>query len=81
METHSQHILLGMQIQVARGKLRPDQVQVYWVHQDEQGRSRAEPVSIDEDGRLKGAWPSDVYTEINDMAAELILAGQESGRA
>jgi len=81
METHSQHILLGMQIQVARGRLRPDQVQVYWVHQDEQGRSRAEPVSLSEEGRLVGGWPSDVYSEINDMAAELILARQESGRA
>jgi hypothetical protein len=80
LETHSQHILLGVQIQVARGRLRPDQVQVYWVHQ-ERGRSRAEPVRLDEDGRLVGSWPSDVYTEIHDMAGELILARQERSRS
>jgi len=79
METHSQHILLGVQIQVARGLLRPEQVQVYWVHQEE-GRSRAERVQLDADGRLAGSWPSDVYTEIHDMAGELLLARQERQR-
>ncbi|HEX5747590.1 MAG TPA: AAA family ATPase [Archangium sp.] len=77
LETHSQHILLGVQIQVARGLLRPEQVQVYWVHQDESGRSRAEPIRLSEEGRLQGNWPSTVYTEINDMAGELIRARQE----
>jgi predicted ATPase len=77
LETHSQHILLGVQRQVAKGVLRPDQVQVYWVHQDPNGRSQAEPVRLSEEGRLSGPWPSDVYTEINDMAGELIRARQE----
>lgn len=80
LETHSQHILLGVQIQVARGLLKPEQVRVYWVHQDESGRSRAEPVQLTEEGRLVGNWPPDVYTEINDMAGELIRARQERQR-
>jgi len=80
LETHSQHILLGVQIQVARGLLKPEQVQVYWVHQDPSGRSRAEPVRLTEEGRLDGNWPPDVYTEINDMAGELIRARQERQR-
>ncbi|WP_222841943.1 AAA family ATPase [Cystobacter ferrugineus] len=79
LETHSQHLLLGVQIQVAKGLLRPEQVQVYWVHQDEEGRSMADPIHIDETGRLQGNWPPDVYTEINDMSAELLLARR--GRA
>jgi hypothetical protein len=74
LETHSQHLLLGVQIQVAKGLLRPEQVQVYWVHQDEAGRSMAEPIHLDETGRLEGNWPPDVYTEVNDMSAELLLA-------
>ncbi|MFP2930050.1 AAA family ATPase [Pyxidicoccus sp. 3LG] len=81
LETHSQHILLGVQIQMARGLLRPEQVQVYWVHQDSaSGRSTAEPVRLSEDGRLVGNWPSHVYTEINDMAGELLRARQERSR-
>jgi predicted ATPase len=80
LETHSQHILLGVQIQVAKGLLLPDQVQVYWVYQDEDGRSTAEPVQLNEEGRLLGNWPPDVYTEINDMAGELIRARQERQR-
>lgn len=80
LETHSQHILLGVQIQIAKGLLRPDQVQVYWVYQDESGRSRAEPVRLSSEGRLEGNWPSNVYTEINDMAGELIRARQERMR-
>jgi predicted ATPase len=80
LETHSQHILLGVQIQVAKGRLHPDQVQVYWVRQDENGRSMAEPVRLSEEGRLLGNWSSAVYTEINDMAGELIQARQERQR-
>jgi predicted ATPase len=78
METHSQHILLGVQLQVARGKLRPDQVRVYWVEQDKQGQSEALHIPLTPDGRLVGPWPSDVYTEINDMAGELLFARQGS---
>jgi len=74
LETHSQHLLLGLQIAVAKGDLRPDDVRVYWVNRDERGRSNVEPVRMDDDGRLKGNWPPDVYTEVNDMAAELLEA-------
>jgi hypothetical protein len=74
LETHSQHLLLGLQIAVARGDLKPDDVRVYWVHRNERGRSIAEPIQMSGDGRLSGNWPPDVYTEVNDMAAELLEA-------
>jgi predicted ATPase len=74
LETHSQHLLLGLQIAVAKGDLRPDDVCVYWVHRDARGRSTADPVRMNDDGRLVGNWPPDVYTEVNDMAAELLEA-------
>lgn len=77
LKTHSQHILLQIQVQLARGILRPEQVQVYWVHQDEVGRSRAYPVPLDEEGRLSAPWPADVYSEAQDMAADLVLARRE----
>jgi predicted ATPase len=74
LETHSQHVLLGFQIAIARGQLRSEDVAVYWVHRVGEGKSVADRITIGEDGRLKGNWPSDVYTEASEMAAQLFEA-------
>lgn len=50
METHSQHLLLAVQIAVARGHLRPQDVAIHWVRQQER-QSTIELIELDEDGR------------------------------
>jgi predicted ATPase len=74
METHSQHLLLAVQLAVAQGvngkKLDPKRVAIYWVEQDAEGVSEARPVEVDSNGDLSD-WPPDVYNDVVDMARTL----------
>ncbi len=57
IETHSRHVLLGVQLALLQGELRPDDIIIYWVRQDERGRSSIDAVTLDEDAYLQGVWP------------------------
>jgi predicted ATPase len=72
LETHSENFLLRTQLEIARGKLDPKSVMVYWVHQFDDGRSVAEPVTFDWQGRPQGEWPINVfYTDI-ELSKQLV---------
>lgn len=77
METHSEQLLLGVQLQIMRGKIRPEDVLVYWVRQLNNGESIAEPVTFDADARLQGAWPPGVFSDDTDVAREIIQLRRE----
>jgi hypothetical protein len=72
VETHSENILLRVQIAIAERKLSPDNVVVYWVRQFEDGRSKLEPVFFDEQGKPQGNWPPKVFKEDLEQARELL---------
>lgn len=73
LETHSEHLLLGVQLQIVRGRLSPDDVIVYWVRQLDNGRSVAEPIVFDRDARPEGtSLPPGVFTHDTDVAREII---------
>ena len=72
LETHSENFLLCVQLEIARKKLDPELVKVYWVHQLDDGHSVAEPIVFDNKGRPQGAWPRDVfYTDI-ELSQQLV---------
>jgi predicted ATPase len=73
VETHSENFLLEVQLQIAKGLLSPDKVLVYWVRQDERGRSSVEKVTFDEMARPQGNWPAGVFHEDIEKAREIIL--------
>jgi predicted ATPase len=81
LETHSEHLLLGVQLQILRGRLRPEDVQVYWVHQLENGESVADSVTFDNNARPQGGWPTEVFAEDTEMAREIIQARRERSKA
>ncbi len=75
LETHSEHLLLGVQLQIVRGVLDPDQVLVYWVHQLDNGQSIMEPITFDRDARpIDGMLPPGVFSEDTQVAREIIRA-------
>jgi predicted ATPase len=73
IETHSENFLLEVQLQIAKGLISPDKVLVYWVRQDEGGRSSIERITLDEMARPQGNWPPDVFREDIEKAREIIL--------
>jgi hypothetical protein len=57
-ETHSSHLLLGVQTQVAEGKLDKDKVMLHWFQREKDGRTIVHSAELDEAGRF-GDWPQD----------------------
>ncbi len=82
IETHSEALLLGVQLAVAQANcgLAPEDVAIYWVEQDEFACSSICAVTIDGDGRLQGNWP-DPFGQLRELARELVsLRMQRSAR-
>lgn len=77
LETHSEHLLLGVQLQVLQGRLRPEDVLVYWVRQLDDGQSLAERVTLDSNARFQGAWPPEVFSDDTDLARQIIMERRE----
>lgn len=77
LETHSEHLLLGVQLQILKGRLRPEDALVYWVRQLDGGQSLAERVVFDSDARLQGAWPPEVFSDDTDLARQILVARRE----
>ncbi len=77
LETHSEHLLLGLQLEIARGRLQPEHVLVYWVRQEDSGESFAETITFDRQARPQGPWPPGVFSGDNELAREIILARRE----
>ena len=63
VETHSQNLLLGVQTEIARQALSPEDVVVYWVRSDIAGNSVAEQVTFDGLGQPSANWPPDVFSD------------------
>lgn len=77
LETHSEQLLLGLQLQIVQGRLRPEDVLVYWVRQIEGGQSIADAVTFDDKARFQGAWPPGVFSSDTDLAREILTARRE----
>ncbi len=73
VETHSEALLLGVQLAIAKGDcdLAPEDVAIYWVEQDDAAKSRISTVAIDAEGRLSGNWP-DPFGQLRALARELV---------
>jgi AAA domain, putative AbiEii toxin, Type IV TA system len=71
VETHSENLLLGVQLAIARGELEPSDVAVHWIRGTERG-AFVELVEFDEGARpSKNNWPIDVYSKNSKLAREL----------
>lgn len=57
-ETHSSHLLLGVQTLVASGKLAPAKVKLHWFQRQPNGLSKVTSADLDETGAY-GEWPED----------------------
>lgn len=74
LETHSEALLLSLQLAVAEGRILPEDVSVCWVSRDEDGRSSSRAVMLAADGSREG-WPSGVFSENLEQARLVLRAG------
>lgn len=63
IETHSQNFVLRMRKLVAEGKLKPDQLAIYYVDfKEDLNESTLERIVVDEFGRVEW-WPDGIFSE------------------
>lgn len=75
LETHSEQMLLGVQLQVVLGRLDPRHVVIYWVRQLDDGSSVANPIYLDDLGRPAGdALPPGVFEEGLEVSRRIVEA-------
>ncbi|NDW01219.1 AAA family ATPase [Salipiger sp. PrR002] len=71
VETHSENLLLGLQLAVARGEVSPNDIAIHWVRGTEMG-AVVEVIELDEGARpIKDNWPIDVYRKNSKIAREI----------
>lgn len=78
VETHSENVLLGVQIQIVKREISPDDVLVYWVKQDEDGSSHVFRATFDTEGYLRG-FPESVFNEDLELARKLLDLREQAG--
>lgn len=72
VETHSENLLLGLQLAIAEGRVEPADVAVHWVRGTEKG-AVVELVEFDDQARpSKNNWPIDVYRTNSKLARNLL---------
>lgn len=80
IETHSYALLLAVQLQLVKGRLRKEDVILYWVEQSESGQSVAHQVEFDDLARYRGNWPPTAFQDDLRLRADLLDAREEWDR-
>jgi hypothetical protein len=63
VETHSESLMLRILRRIREGHLRPEDVQVIYVDQDETGASLVHSIPIDSNGDFTADWPKGFFDE------------------
>ena len=67
-ETHSEHVVLRLMRLVREGKLAHDLVQILYVDQDEEGKSSAIELPLNQWGEFQRDWPNGFFDErLNEL--------------
>jgi hypothetical protein len=73
VETHSENLLLFVQLAVLKGKILPEDVAIYWLARRPPGECVIKKIDLDERGRPHG-WPPGVFSEDVELARQILLA-------
>lgn len=76
-ETHSENVLLAIELAVANKDIGSDQVTINWVRATNEG-SAVEAVALDETGTPSNQWPREAFETASNQAKELFLLRQRS---
>lgn len=74
IETHSEVLLMCVQLAVAEGRIAPDQVGIYWVEAQQDGTSDARLVELDRLGRPTSAVMAGAFEQAIKLGEALFAA-------
>jgi predicted ATPase len=72
IETHSEHIIRGIQVQIAQGKLSPSDVAVNYVGKYKNGNSFVKRMELTKKGLFKDDWPGELFEDSYNQSMELL---------
>ena len=80
VETHSENLLLGLQLAITEGRIKPSDVAVHWVRGTQIGAA-VDFVTFDELARpSENNWPVDVYRKNSKLARDIFEKREHSGK-
>ena len=74
IETHSEHLLLRLQSHIAAGELDPNDVSVFYVYANEEGKKEAINLPINTKGIFTKEWPEGFFPERLNEAKRIAKA-------
>jgi len=74
IETHSRPFFLGVQLELVRGTLSPDDVVIHSIRQEAStGRSYADRITLDASGTPSAKWPANFFSADAKLARKLLM--------
>lgn len=71
VETHSENLLLGVQLAITEKRIKPSDVAVHWVRETDEG-AVVELIEFDDKARpINENWPIDLFRENSKLARDL----------
>jgi len=72
VETHSEHFLRGIQVEVSKGNIKKDDVAIYYVGKRKNGNSYIKNLEMTEKGLLEEQWPGGLFEDAYFQSKELL---------
>lgn len=74
IETHSDHLFNGIRIyaKIDQTKTFADKVKLYWFELDKKNNTQVSPLTLDNNGRIRGDWPDGLFDQFEINASELL---------
>ncbi|MCF7802147.1 MAG: AAA family ATPase, partial [Candidatus Marinimicrobia bacterium] len=72
IETHSEHLIRGLQLQVAKGIISSRNIALYYVGKNKDGSSSVEQIEMSEKGTFATDWPGELFEDGFRQASELL---------
>lgn len=74
IETHSEHLLLRLQSHIAEGKLDKNDISIFYVYANENGKKEVVSLPINDNGIFTKEWPEGFFPERLNEAKKLAKA-------
>jgi len=72
LETHSEHLIRKIQVQIAKGELEKENIGV-WYFDNSEGTTKIKEMEIEPNGFFKEPWPNGFFDESYNLSKELLF--------
>lgn len=77
IETHSENILLSLQIAIAEGRISSEKININWVYKDSEQKSCIKKISFNSNGLLSDDTLNESFSTTSKLAKTLFLAARD----